>query len=428
MKKLKILVIPTNYPSDRNPIAGIFIKEFAKAISKNNSVKILYSYPTHPLDVFGILYTYRVIKNFEDNIEVVKIEYSGIFSRILKKLDFAITRKIRDNRDKIKKSRENKLFNRVNKLITYINQIPTLFGIILGFRRLLKEGWKPDIIHAHGFYAGINAVLLGKLYHIPVVISEHWSGFPRRSLSWVDIIEAKFILKNATLILTPTHYLKKHIMSYGIYNNFCVVPNPINFDIFYPKLFQQKRSMHRRLLFVGRIIPEKGLVYLIYSLKKIIQRRQDILLEIIGDGPYREEYEKLARYLNIAKFIKFLGVKPQKDVAKYMRNAHIYVQPTTWETFGVTFFESLACGTPVVATNIPALEENIKKTLGILVPPEDIESLEKAIEYMLDNYKRYPPKKLSAYIKSKCSYEAIAKKTEKIYQDIMNMTDTEKHV
>ncbi|AHF81405.1 glycosyltransferase [Thermococcus paralvinellae] len=433
MTKLKILVIPANYPSEKNPIAGIFIKEFARAISKNHSVKILYAYFNHPLlDVISVVYTFKETKEVEDGIETIKVEVSGVIPRIFKKRKLNISNFQKHNKccSTIKNNTQTKnkyskrTLSLINNLIIHLAHVPKLLGTMWGFRKLLKEGWKPDIIHAHGFYAGIYAVILSKIYDIPLVVTEHWSGFPKKELSWIDIIEARVVFSNATVIITPTHYLKKAIMDYGMHNNFQVVPNPINSRIFYSKKFSRKRTRQKRLLFVGRVVPQKGIIYLIYAIRDILQVRKDILLEIIGHGPYKEECERVIKSLGIEEFIKFLGLKPQKEVARYMRRAHIYIQPSEYETFGMTFFESLSCGTPVIGTRIPALKENINNILGILVPPRDTQSLKNAILYMLDNYRRYPPNRLSRHVLCKFGHNIVAKKIDKIYQKVINSKRT----
>lgn len=101
-----------------------------------------------------------------------------------------------------------------------------------------------------------------------------------------------------------------------------------------------------------------------------------------------------------------------------MRDCDFFVQPSLYETFGITFLEAMTCGKPVIGTQIPALEEKINRDRGILVPPKDSEKLAKAMEYMLDHYNEYSSKKIFKYTKNNFGYEAVGKELTEMYNKI----------
>ena len=80
-----------------------------------------------------------------------------------------------------------------------------------------------------------------------------------------------------------------------------------------------------------------------------------------------------------------------------------------WETFGVVYIEAMACGKPVIASDIGGPKEIITPDTGILVPPGNSEALSKAIEFMLDNCSSYSAEKISQYAKERFSYETVGK-------------------
>lgn len=376
-KRLKILFIAGWYPSKKNPVTGIFIKEHAKAVSLYNDVTVLCS---ENID-HSINNLYKIENDIEDGIRTLWIRYR-------------------------------------KPLIPKTTYFICLWCIFQGFRKLMNEGRKPDIIHAHVFSAGAPAVILGRIFKIPVVITEHWSGFPRHLLGKTDILKARFAMNRAKIVLPVSKSLEKAIKSYGIKNVFKVVPNVVDTKIFYPSL---KKDMNKikKLLLVALLLPIKGIPYLLQALAQLKQKRQDFILDVVGDGPDREEYEKLAKELKLNNVVKFHGLKTKLEIAEFMRNSNFFVLPSLWETLSCVLIEAMASGLPIIASNVGGIPEILNKDIGILVKPKDIDELIKAVDYMLDYYQDYSSDKISQYAKERFSYESVGKVLTEVYEEII---------
>ncbi len=375
--RLKILFLPAWYPSEKNRVAGVFVREHAQAVALYNDVTVLYNEGAGK-HVKGL---YEIASDkTEDGIRTIRIRH--------KKFPIPPT-----------------------------SYFIYLWSIFKAFRKLMREGWRPDIIHAHVYSAGVPAVILGKIYKLPVVITEHWTGFPRRILRTFDILSARFAMNRAKILLPVSRNLKEAIESYGIKNRFQVIPNVINTEIFYPST-SQYRNEKKRILLVALLSPAKGIPYLLQALAQLKEKRQDFVLDIVGDGPNRQEYEGLAEELELGEMVRFHGLKSKPEVAEYMRQCDFFVQPSLFETFGVTYIEAMACGKPIVATALPVLQEKINKYRGILVPPEDSNALSEAIDYMLDHYQDYSSANISKYIKENFSYEIVGNRLNSVYRVI----------
>jgi L-malate glycosyltransferase len=384
-KKLKILFLPTWYPSKKNLVSGVFIKEHAKAVSLYNEIIVLYSEGCEK----ELKKNWQIISDKEeDGIRTVRIKH--------------------------KKSP-------IPKTTYFIY----LWSIHIVFKKLLREGWLPDIIHAHIFRAAVPAVILGKLYKIPVVITEHCSGFPRCALTFFDRLRARFAMNKAKVILPVSKDLESAIRNYGIKNKFEVIPNVVNTDLFYPLLARfnscNREDGIKRVLLVALLSPKKGISYLLKALALLRQKRKDFVLDIVGDGPNRKEYEKITKDLELDGIVKFYGIKPKEEVAEFMRNCDFFVLPSLYETFGVVYIEAMACGKPIVATRLPVLQELITQERGILIPPRDIEALSNVIDNMLDRYQDYSPEKIAGYAKEKFSYRLVGQQIDKIYRSILQV-------
>jgi len=378
--RLKILFLPACfwYPTEENPIRGNFVREHAQAVSLYNDVVVFYGENSqHPIK--GL---YEVSDKIEENIRTIRVYYRSL------------------------------LIPKTSYFIYFWSLFTTL-------RKLLKEGYKPNIVHAHFFYAGVPAIILGKLYKIPVVITEHWSAFLRNQLTLLDRIIARYTMKRASYVLPVSENLRKHIERYRIKGRFRVIPNVVNTQLFYPLPNQSEPHTEKIILTVALLRPIKGIPYLLQALHQLRKKREDFILHIIGDGPNREEYESMTAELGLKDKVRFQGLKTKPEVAEFMRQCDFIVLPSLSETFGVVLIEALASGKPVVATNIGGTDEIVSEEVGILVSPTDINTLTKAIDHMLDHYRDYVPDKIAQYARTRFSYEAVGQRLDEIYKEII---------
>ena len=256
------------------------------------------------------------------------------------------------------------------------------------------------------------------MYRIPVIITEQYSIFPLGKLGFFDRVRARFAMKRAEMILPVSNALKEAIEAYGIRNEFQVVPNAVNTEMFYPPSHRNQSGNKKRILMVANLVPIKGIPYLLQALAQIKRKREDFVLDIVGDGVKRVEYEELTKELGIEDMVHFHGYKLKEEVAELMRSCDFLILPSLCETFGAVIIEALATGKPVVASDVGGIKEIINEDLGILVPPGDIKELQRAIEFMLDNYVNYSPQELSAHAREKFAYEPVGQLLHTIYQRV----------
>jgi glycosyltransferase involved in cell wall biosynthesis len=106
---------------------------------------------------------------------------------------------------------------------------------------------------------------------------------------------------------------------------------------------------------------------------------------VLGEGPERASLEALARGLGVENRLFLPGRVP--DVASWLRRASVYVQPSRWEGFGLAVLEAMVCGLPVVATRVSSLPELVADgDTGVLVPPDDPDSLARGIVRALSDH------------------------------------------
>jgi glycosyltransferase involved in cell wall biosynthesis len=374
---LKILFITAWYPIKENPVQGIFVREYAKAVSAvGDEVVILYGQGAKTR-IRG-LYDYS--DSMEDGIRTIRISYFRFPFRPL-------------------------------------NYLIYLWSIVRVSKKLIDLGFRAEVIHAQIYSAGVPAVILGRLYGKPVVISEHWSGFLQRKLTWIDKRVAKFAMNNAQWILPVSHSLQKGIEAYGIQGKFNVVPNVVDTTLFHPERNGSKRVQENRILFVGSLSPMKGMPFLLQALAHLQTKRQNWQLDIVGDGSARGEYERMVMKLGLTAKVIFHGLRSKPEVAEFMRKADLLVLPSLVETFGVVAAEALAVGIPVLATRCGGPEEFVTDEVGLLIPPGNTEALLNGLDYMLNHFEKFKSDQISSYAAERFSLQRVGEKLNKIYSE-----------
>jgi phosphatidylinositol alpha-mannosyltransferase len=220
-------------------------------------------------------------------------------------------------------------------------------------RRVLREG-KYDIVHVHSPLTPtlpILAIEEGDRLGIPVVGTFHtyfdksrgYSMFNRFFQKRLDMLAAPIAVSHSTTVALNRYFQA----------DWQIIPNGIDTDIFHPSAPPPPGLTNDvpTILFLGRFDPRNGLTTLIESFRKVRAkgtRGRQARLVVVGDGPLREHYYKVA---NGDKDIVFVGSVLQGRPSYYAHSS-VYACPTTKASFGITLLEAMACETPVVCSDI----------------------------------------------------------------------------
>jgi phosphatidylinositol alpha-mannosyltransferase len=150
-----------------------------------------------------------------------------------------------------------------------------------------------------------------------------------------------------------------------------IIPNGVDVDLFHPNGRRETDYLAGgpRLLFLGRLDPRNGLETVLEAMPRILQRHPRTTLVIAGDGPLRRMYERAARPLGPA--VQFVG-RVNGERPEYYGTADLYLCPTTKASFGITLLEAMACGTPLLASDITGFRELVAGGAeAVLVPPRE---------------------------------------------------------
>jgi phosphatidylinositol alpha-mannosyltransferase len=161
-----------------------------------------------------------------------------------------------------------------------------------------------------------------------------------------------------------------------------IIPNGVDTTFFRPAIARNGEATPH-LLWLGRIEPRNDLATVLAAMPHILHRHPGAWLTVVGDGPWRSRMERLARRLGPC--VHFAGYA-NGDRPAYYRAADVYLCPTQRASFGVTLLEAMACGTPLVVSDIPAFRDVAEH--AVFAPPGDSDAWGQAINALIDDTQR----------------------------------------
>ncbi len=285
------------------------------------------------------------------------------------------------------------------------------------------DNYHIDIIHTHGHFGGISGRIIGKLkkkkvistYHSPLNYDPHpdlTKKLTKLTLPLADYIT--FVSKS----VSDTFNLKskKQLVIYNGIDLEEIRKNAGNTEKTRKELKIKESDVF--LLNIGRLTNSKGQEYLIKSIKILIKDFPNVKLKIFGEGELREKYENLIKELNLESYIEIL--KPRKDIYKAINACDIFVFPSLYEGFSMVLLEVGAIGKPVVAADVPGVNEIIKdEETGILVESENEYALAKGIKKIIKNknLQRLLANNLNQLVERKFNIDNMIKNYEKLYEN-----------
>jgi phosphatidyl-myo-inositol alpha-mannosyltransferase len=264
-------------------------------------------------------------------------------------------------------------------------RITTGFGLRKKIAAILREE-KIDIVHVHGALAptfGLVAPLAARDCGIPIVATFH-SWFPRcapyrvfrgRLQKHLDLFDARIAVSEPVVSAMSRYFTA----------DWEVIPNGVNVVYFHPNGRKPMDAFQRgpRLLFLGRLDPRNGLDTILAAMPNILKNFPKAQLIVVGDGPLRTRYEKAARHLTGS--VKFVG-QIFDERPEYYGTADIYVCPTSRASFGITLLESMACGTPMIVSDIIGFRELIDGgSEAMLVPADEPSGWSRAVVDLIND-------------------------------------------
>ncbi len=391
---MNIFLIPSGYPSKKNPLSGIFIAEQAETTARlNSNMNVIVSRWGHQ----------------DSEAELKSI------NKLLKAIQWWLNAK----REIVKR---NNFYEIITPILLFSKKIP-----FCGLHQLIRVNKKNlilakeklgniDLIHAHSSYpAGYIAYILSKKLSIPYIVTEHMGPFPYPSLLTsegkpINEIHDSMLAANAIIAVSPA--LKNTLEKFG-YSNIYTIPNLVDESIYHPN-FEKKSNKFTFLTLCG-MVSEKGIDTLLNGIALWKPDHNKVVFIIAGDGPLLSKYKQMAIDLNIDQCIRWLGHIPRNKAASLFKSSHSFVLASKIESFGIVYAEAIACGIPIIATRCGGPESIVTNDNGLLIEINDPIDLSKKLQFMYENYNIYSADTIVKGFMNQYSSRVVVKKITDIY-------------
>jgi glycosyltransferase involved in cell wall biosynthesis len=292
-------------------------------------------------------------------------------------------------------------------------------------KQIKKKRIDFDLIHAHFTWpSGAVAVDLKKSFNVPVLITEHTSKTFNKAIesSNPHFLKA-WISCDAVIRVKRSDINKFHEVGLDL-SKVQYIPNGYDNTLFHPidAIFCRSKLNipydKKVVLNVANLYSEvKGHRYLIEAMANIVQKRDDVVCYIVGEGKLESKLKKMIEKSNLQNFVKLVGSRQHDEIPIWMNACDVFVLPSLQESFGIVQVEAMGCGKPVVSTYNGGSEEIIiSEDYGFLVEVQNSIELSRKIISALDKDWDYDAIRRFA---EKYSWDNISIIVQKLYSNLL---------
>ena len=305
------------------------------------------------------------------------------------------------------------------------------------FKPFLECVKASDLIHVHGhpYLSSLFAAKLAKLYAKPVVLTQHntfieYEGGLWDHIEWLnDAVVGKQVLKNSDRIVTVSNATKRYVLRLGADpTRLGVIHNGVDIDRFKP--IETLREIKRRqlgiakntpiILTVRRLVYKNGIDTLIESAARAVKQNSELVFLVVGTGPDQTQIQARAAELGVSGNFRLMGFVSDRELPSFYNAADIFVLPSkSGEGLPLVSLEAMACGLPVVATDVGGIREIVPPQFGIFVPPENPAEMTDAIIEILRSNLSQLKHDLRTMVEERYSWEKNVERLTKIYEQLI---------
>lgn len=367
-RPLRVLVFSTLYPSSVRPGHGVFVETRLRELLSSGEVQarvvapVPWFYSAHPRHGARALMAATPLSERRHGIDVLHPRYL---------------------------------------LPPHIGQNIAPFVLALGalatLRRLVRDGFDFDLIDAHFYYPdGVAAALLARWLGKPLVITARGSDLNVFGRDALPRALMRYAGKRASASVGVCQALVEVLQGWGVDSaRLHVIRNGVDIERFQPLPQAQARAQlgltgEPLLVCVGHLVEVKGQDLALGALALLVRRWPGVRLCLVGDGPLRQKLQAQAAALGLTDRVTYAGAVPNDQLSAWYSAADAMVLASRSEGWANVLLESMACGTPVVATAVGGTAEVVTTaSAGRLVSPGDAAAIAEGVTALLE----HPPQR-----------------------------------
>jgi glycosyltransferase involved in cell wall biosynthesis len=301
-----------------------------------------------------------------------------------------------------------------------------IFYDMLKLERIIKK-INPDVLHIQSTSPNLSifAIYMKKKYPILITVHGYFAQEYKIQTGWRKMGYKLFCapIEKYTLmtipyiiVLSPQMKVLIHIITQSkIY----LISNGIDLK-YIESITPHERKEDHSIFFLGYITKGKGVVDLIKAIHHAKSKGEKVKLYVGGIGPYLTQLKELVKDLHLQDNVTFLGFLNEEEKFAYMKSMDIFVLPSYWESFPFVLIEAMACGKPIISTDVGGIPFAVSDGVnGFLIQPGNPDEIAEKIIYLFHNKKVMNKMGEESKIKAaEFDWEMITKQTSEVYQDI----------
>ena len=377
-----ILVLPSWYPSVADKFYGDFNQRLVEAVSIKVFQIVLYI--VGKSDISNTYFTLTT----QDNIRTYLVYYP----------------------------------ERKNYLGRFLSKLHYLFLQFKFLKLIFKENGLPQITHVYVFWmAGIAALAIKKIYGIPYLITEHFSGFYPKSPADINknLLPFKYlfkiIMKNASHIITVAQKLKDRVQIWAPQTPITVIPNVVDTSVFTFKPIIN--NSYFTFVHISSMIPLKNITGLLDGFEIAVKANPMLRLQLVGASP-EYVFSKIKSSTILKESVFCIGEVSYHTVKDIMQTSNALIMFSKFESLPCVIIEALCCGLPVITSNVGGCAEIINHENGIIVESENVDSLAVAILDISKNYLNYNKENIAYNAQNLFNYDSVSQQVCTVYNTI----------
>ena len=285
-----------------------------------------------------------------------------------------------------------------------------------------KREFHPDLVHAHWWFPnGLAATWVARMGGVPLVTTLHGTDVRMARNIAVSRPAFRHVMQQSSAVTAVSRWLAAEAQSIVSIRPPIVAPMPVATELFEPG---SRGERTRRLLFVGRLTPQKGVDLLVGALALL---PADTGLDIVGDGPDRAALEARASELGVQARVTFHGAVKQFALASFYQRASALIVPSSEEGLGLVAVEAQLCETPVIAFESGGLPDVVQHDrTGFLVQVRSAPALAGAIREVLDRADRGAALGEAGRLHALATFapESVARRYADVYRSVVGTSAT----
>lgn len=285
----------------------------------------------------------------------------------------------------------------VNLRNSWLAKIQLLPFVMIFIKKAFNCCKDADIIHSQWILPGFVGLLVGKILGKKTMVTIRQIA-PSPLMRMIN----KFVLERTDHVIFNSSFTRDEILKFCNIKSYSVMNPTVNCEKFKraPKneieKLREKLNMGKnaKVIFsMGLLVPKKGFDYLIRAMPKILEKEPSAFLIIGGEGAERLKLESLIKELGVQNSVNLVGQIDADKTPLYFSMSEMFVLPSIFdekgetETFGVVLIEALACGKPVIASNVGGIVDIVNEKCGFLVEQKNSDALAEKIILLLNNEK-----------------------------------------